>query len=185
MTRSNCAYSTKQVQLMNRLRKLWSQHVMWTRSFIISTAAEAGDLEAVTRRLLRNPIDFEDLLRPFYGAGTADQFQQLFTQHLLIAADLVDAAKNNDEAAVQTARTAWYKNADDIAAFLGSINANWIAGKWRNMLYRHLDMTEQEATLRLQGRFADDVRLYDAIEEEALHMADYMSRGLIRQFSVR
>ena len=48
------------------MRKLWSQHVYWTRFFIISTAEKLQDLKYVTNRLLENPGDFAEVLKLFY-----------------------------------------------------------------------------------------------------------------------
>lgn len=175
-------FTQRQVNLMNQLRLLWEQHVYWTRFFIISTAASLSDLGDVTNRLLENPDDFGAALVPFYGARMANQFRELLRQHLLIGGDLVTAAKNGDEAKVEEDRRKWYENADEIAAFLAGINPCWDEGKWRTMLYDHLEMTEQEAVLRLAGRFPEDIRMFDRIEREALEMADYMSQGIIRQF---
>lgn len=174
-------YTMQQICLMNRTRQLWTQHVYWTRFFIISTAADLEDLEPVTNRLLQNPKDFAGLLTPIYGRRIAGQFQTLFTQHLLIAADLVNAAKNAEVNKVDDARNRWYQNADEIAGFLSSINPCWDTIKWKSLLYRHLQMTEQEAALRLQGNYTADIRVFDNIENEALKMADYMSCGLIKQ----
>ena len=42
-------YTKQQMCLMNRIRQLWEQHVYWTRFFIISTAADLGDLEAAPK----------------------------------------------------------------------------------------------------------------------------------------
>lgn len=64
-------YTQQQICLMNQIRRLWTQHVYWTRFFIISTADDLEDLEAVTNRLLRNPKDFAHLLTPIYGMKTA------------------------------------------------------------------------------------------------------------------
>lgn len=178
-------YTRCQVNLMNLLRTLWEQHVYWTRFFIISTAADLGDLEPVTNRLLQNPSDFAAALAPFYPARTTNAFKNLFTQHLLIAADLVNAAKNQDFAKVNEARKRWYLNADDIALFLSAINPYWNQENWRALLYRHLEMTEKEAVLRLSKQYAEDIQVFDTIEKEALEMADYMSCGIICQFSFR
>lgn len=183
MKQDNICYTQYQVELLNQLRLLWEQHVHWTRSFIISTAANLGDLEPVTKRLLQNPGDFGKVFKMFYDDKTVTTFENLFTQHLLIAADLVNAAKNNDMSAVNEARTKWYKNADEIAAFLASINPYWNEEAWRNQLYSHLQMTEKEATLRLAGKYAEDIKLYDMIEQEALIMADYMFYGLLNNFN--
>ena len=89
-------YTPQQICLMNRLRQLWGQHVYWTRFFIISTAADLDDLEQVSKRLLQNPKDFAELFTPIFGMRAASRFEELFTQHLLIAADLVNAAKNGE-----------------------------------------------------------------------------------------
>lgn len=149
--------------------------------FIISTAADLHDLEAVTNRLLQNPKDFAKLLQPIYGVKMAGRFQELFTQHLLIAADLVNAAKNAEVSKANDARKRWYENADEIAGFLSSVNPCWDETKWKTMLYSHLEMTEKEATLRLRGNYAADIQMFDNIENEALKMANYMYCGIIKQ----
>jgi len=173
------------IQLSKQLRKLWEQHVYWTRFFIISTAADLGDLKPVTNRLLRNPMDFAQLLAPFYGDSIAEEFEMLFTQHLLIAADLVNAAKNQDKDKADQSRRAWYQNADEIAVFLSEINPYWSNDVWRDLLHSHLEMTEMEAVLRLSGKYEKDIKIFDEIEEEALKMADYMTYGISRQFCLR
>lgn len=184
MNFSKCGYTLRQVEIKNNLRMLWEQHVHWTRSFIISTAADLDDLSEVTQRLLRNPQDFYCLLKPFYGEKTACEFKELLTQHLLIAADLVNAAKAKDEQAVSAARCKWYANAECISAFLAKINPCWNEEKWKCLFFSHLEMTEKEAVLRLNCRFAEDIAIYDMIESEALKMADYMACGIINQFRI-
>ncbi|HIZ21145.1 MAG TPA: acetylglutamate kinase [Firmicutes bacterium] len=174
-------YTQRQICFMNRIQQLWGQHVYWTRSFIISTAAGSGDLEPVTHRLLQNPKDFAQLLAPIYGEKTAGQFQELFTQHLLIAADLVNAAKNADVSKADAARKRWYANADEIAGFLSCINPCWSQATWKKMLYSHLEMTEKEAALRLQGNYTADIAIFDRIADEAMKMANYMFCGIIKQ----
>ena len=174
----------RRMNLNNTFRKLWEEHVMWTRSFIISTASNLDDLQYVTKRLLRNPVDFANELRKFYGNEKADKFQNLFTRHLLIAANLVNAAKAGNTQAADEARKEWYENADDIAAFLAGINPYWSVQEWKSLLYDHLKMTENEAAERLKGDYADDIALYDQIEDEALRMADYMASGIMKQFRI-
>ena len=75
------------------------------------------------------------------------------------------------------------QNADEIAGFLSSINRCWDESKWKNMLYIHLEMTEHEATLRLQGNYSADIEVFDDIKNEALKMADYMFCGIISNCS--
>ena len=139
----------------------------------------AGRSGAVTDRILQNPKDFAQLFAPFFGMNIANQFQELLTQHLLIAADLVNAAKKGETEKADIARQKWYQNADEIARFLSSIQPCWSEARWKEMLYSHLQMTEQEAVLRLQGNYVADIETFNAIENEALQMANYMFCGLI------
>ncbi|HWQ59099.1 MAG TPA: LysM domain-containing protein [Clostridia bacterium] len=174
--------SPKEQALSNQMRLLWEQHVYWTRLFILSVAFGLPDTQAVTARLLRNPKDFEAALRPFYGEANAAKFAKLFTEHLTIAAELVNAAKAGNSAAAADAEKRWYANADQIAAFLASINPYWSAEEWRKMLYDHLAMTKTEAVDILTGKYADSIEVFDRIEKEALMMADEMTWGIVKQF---
>ncbi len=166
---------------MNCLRKLWSQHVYWTRFFIISTISEAEDIEPVTERLLRNPVDFAELLSSFYGSKNAQKFQNLLTQHLMIGGELVNAAKNSDNERANSARKRWYKNADEIACYLSYLNSLWNKASWRDMLYNHLKMIEKETKLQIDGCYSDNIKLFDEIEKQAMEMADYMFFGISKQ----
>jgi hypothetical protein len=184
MYKQNNAFETltiKQMQLLCTLERLWIEHVLWTRAFLVSTASGFGDLGDVTNRLLRNPQDFADALRPFYGAR-AQRFGDLLKEHLLIAGDLVNAAKAGDAKTASQLRMRWYANADSIADLLGSINPYWNSQAWRTLLYDHLKMTEDEATQILKGQYAQSIAQYDAIQNEAVRMGEYMAAGIMDQF---
>ena len=105
-------------------------------------------------------------------ARTAGQSGDLLTEHLEIGGALVTDLKNRETAKADDARRRWYANADAISAFLAGINACWNEEKWRELF------DGKEATLRLQGDYAADIRMFDRIETEALRMADYMFCGL-------
>ena len=165
------------------MRKLWEDHITWTRLFIVSATADLPDLQATTDRLLRNQTDIGDAIKPFYGDEAGNQLTALLRTHILTAADIVAAAKAGDDAAVQQATTAWYGNADEIAAFLAQANPNqWPLAEMRTMMHDHLDLTLAEAVAHLQGRYADDVAAYDQVHDEILAMADMLSSGIERQF---
>lgn len=171
------------LNIIKLFRNLWEQHGLWTRSFIISTAANLPDLQFVTDRLLRNPSDFAAALQPFY-MEQSKEFERLLREHLLIAAKLVDHAKKGDTQAADIDRKNWYANADQIAYFLSSINPYWSYEEWDDMMRTHLKLVEDEAVKRLKGQYAQDVALYDTIEKQALEMADMMSYGIISQFKL-
>jgi len=177
-----CIFSKKAIHLRDCFRMLWEQHVYWTRMVIISIAAASPDLEATTNRLLRNAPDFARLFNHFYGSRVASKFNQLLTDHLVIAADLVNAAKAGNSQAAAAAEKRWYTNADEIVHFLNCINPYWTRKHMREMWYEHLALTKAEAVARLNNDFEEDIAIFDKIEKEALMMADSFSNGIIRQF---
>lgn len=175
-------YTEKQMKLSKLIHKLWEQHIMWTRSFIISVAEELKDLDLVTNRLLQNPTDMANALSMFYSPKITHEFKKLFTEHLEIAGKLVVATKEGNNKEVMLYRNKWYENADQIAAFLAKINPYWKFREWQKLLHSHLKMTEQEAIYQINGQYEESIRIYDKIEKQALMMADYMFLGLIKQF---
>jgi hypothetical protein len=53
------------------------------------------------------------------------------------------------------------------------------------MMHDHLRLTTNEVVARLTQDWAADVRAYDRIERQILHMADMLSDGLVGQFPAR
>jgi len=51
----------------DRMRELWTDHVVYTRNFIISAAAGLPDTAEVAERLLRNQDELGETFRPYYG----------------------------------------------------------------------------------------------------------------------
>lgn len=165
------------------MRRLWVDHVTWTRLFIVSFAADLPDLPATTDRLLQNQTDIGDAIAPFYGHAAANRLTNLLREHILTAAQLLQAARSGDDDAFADAREAWYANADEIARFLHAANPRrWSLADLRAMMKDHLDLTLAEAAAQLGGDYAESVRIYDDVETEILHMADTLSAGIIAQF---
>jgi Tfp pilus assembly protein FimV len=177
--------SRRELNFQNHIRMLWSQHIFWTRLVIESIVFGLPDEEVATNRLLRNPEDFAAALRPFYGDRIASRFAALFRSHLVIAGELVKAVKAADTKAAADAEKRWYANADEIAAFLASINPNWNEREWRNMLHEHLDLTKSEAVNLLTNNYAESIAILDQIEKQAMDMATVMVNGIVRQFPSR
>jgi hypothetical protein len=175
--------SARQLAFHDGMRKLWEDHVTWTRLFIVSFAAGLPDTDATAQRLLQNQTDLGNAIKPFYGDRAGRQLTALLREHILIAADLLQAAKAGDSAAVADANARWYANADQIATFLHQANPDeWPLDEMKQMMREHLDLTLAEAVARLQGDWAADIAAYERVHQEILHMADMLSAGIIRQF---
>ena len=178
--------SKQELELRNDMRKLWEDHITWTRLAIISLTTDSPDTQATVGRLLQNQDDIGDAIKPFYGDAAGEELSRLLREHILIAADLIAAARAGDSAAVATHQARWRANADEIAAFLNAANPrSWKLREMREMLYEHLDLTTSEVVARLTGDWAADVAAYDAIHLQALEMADELSTGIVKQFDRR
>jgi hypothetical protein len=77
----------------DRMRELWSDHVTYTRNFIISASAGLGDTAEVTQRLLRNQDELGDAIKPYYGDAAGSQLTSLLRSHIQLAGKTLVAAK--------------------------------------------------------------------------------------------
>jgi hypothetical protein len=173
----------RQAALHDELRRLWEDHIVWTRMFLVSAIAGLPDTEATAERLLRNQAEIGDAIRPFYGDAAGDHLTALLRDHILIAADLVAAAKAGDTAKLGAEQARWEANTDAIGAFLSEANPDaWPREEMAAMMRLHLETTAVEALARLRGDWTADIAAYDAVHEHILRMADLLSDGIIRQF---
>jgi hypothetical protein len=180
------ALTQKQVALRGEMRRLWEDHITWTRLAIISLTTDSPDTEATVKRLLRNQTDIGNAVKPFYGRAAGNALTTELRRHILIAADVIAAAKAGDEAKLAEAQARWAKNGDDIAEVLASVNPrHWKLAVMKTELRTHLRLTTEEAVARLQGDWQADVAAYDKIHRHALHLSDLLSEGLIKQFPQR
>jgi hypothetical protein len=175
-----------QVAFHDQMRKLWEDHVTWTRLAIVTFADGSSGFNATAGRLLQNQVDIGDAIKPFYGDAAGDQLTSLLHDHITIAVELLQAAKSGDTAAFNDANTRWYANANAIADFLASANPRyWPDDVMRSMMKTHLDQTLNEASDELGGKYADSVTEYEAIHLHMLDMADILSNGIMRTFPQR
>jgi len=171
------------VAFHDAMRKLWEDHVTWTRLAIVSLVAGLPDTSATVDRLMKNQADIGDAIRPFYGDAAGDRLTALLKDHIAIAAEIILAAKAGNQTSVNDGVARWYANADQIAAFLSRANPkNWEADMTRHMMHDHLDLTLKEAVAHLTGDYSTSVATYDAIHVQILAMADMLSSGIVAQF---
>lgn len=170
------------LHLKESMRRLWTDHVLWTREYINAAVAGDASASAVAARLMKNQEDIGRAIEPYYGNTASTKLTDLLKQHINIAVDLVGAAKANDNTKVADADRRWRDNANEIAAFLASANPNWPRETLRMMLHEHLRLTTQEATTRIQKNFTANAAIFDQILNQAIDMADALTDGIVKQF---
>jgi hypothetical protein len=180
------AESTKPLIFQDAMRKLWEDHITWTRVFIISAAADLPDKSVATERLLQNQVDIGNAIKAYYGDEAGNKLTTLLKEHITTAAEIVAAAKAGDKPKQDDATKRWFTNADQIATYLSDANPkNWPRAEMQKMMRDHLTLTTEEVVARLQGNWAADIAAYDKVHEQILQMADMLSAGIINQHSAK
>lgn len=171
--------------LHQSLHRLWTDHAIWTREYVVAAIAGSPDVGAAAGRLLRNQEDIGNAIVPLYGEEAGAALTDLLKQHILIAVDLVAAALagDKDQFAEQDAR--WDRNAVDIAEFLGNANPNWDKRDVHDLLAQHLELTRAEVVARLTKDWTKDIAAFDDIMTELLTLSDALAAGIVKQFSDR
>jgi hypothetical protein len=183
LTLPNTSHAATKAQFQDAMRRLWSDHVVYTRLFIVDAAAGSADKDAATQRLLQNQTDIGNAVAGFYGRAAGDKLTALLKDHILIAASIVAAAKAGDNAKVTSENKRWHDNAVDLAKFLHGANPkNWPEATLQSALFMHLDQTLNEATHQLKGEYAASIKDYDAAMDHMLMVADILSNGIEAQF---
>jgi hypothetical protein len=183
--------SQSALKFHDAMRKLWEDHITWTRNVIISfevnvpdSSEKLPDLGAALDRLFKNQVDIGDAIKPYYGTQRGEELTALLHDHIAIAGEILQAVKIGDSAAYEDANARWYANAHDIAVFL-SETLDPPLGSLADMdamMKEHLDRTTDEVVARLKSDWTGDVTAYDKVHEQALQMADMLSNGIIANF---
>jgi hypothetical protein len=174
--------SAAAVALKQDMRKLWTDHVVWTRTYIIAAVGDQPDAQAAANRLMKNQEDIGNAVGKVYGAPAGQQLTTLLKEHIAIAVDLIKAAKAGDKAGQQSADAKWQQNGVAIADFLSKANPHWPRATLVDLMKGHLSTTTNEVVARLNKKWDEDVRAFDEVYRHILMMSDALSDGIVKQF---
>lgn len=169
-------------ELKTNMRKLWEDHVMWTRNVIFNIMDDLPGKDQGVSRLLKNQDDIGEAIKTYYGVDAGKKLTDLLHVHITIAAEILKAKKTDNEIAFKAANDKWYLNADEISEFLCKANPNWKLAEMKKMMDDHLKLTTDEAMARKTKDYDADVKAYDRVHDEILEMSDMISMGIMQQF---
>ena len=170
-------------KLRQRMRRLWVDHVLYTRLYMISFLSGLPDADFLAKRLMRNQEEIGSALGTFYGQKNGDLITSLLKSHIDIAVELLKALKagNKDKAAVEQKK--WDENAKSISMILGQINPNWNTKDMYAHFSKHLALTTNEAISFVSKDYDNSIKAFDAAMDQGQQMADVLSAGVHLQFN--
>lgn len=171
--------------LRTNMRKLWEDHITWTRNVILCLTDNLPGSNQALKRLFKNQEDIGNAIKPIYGEDAGKRLTAMLHDHIAISADVVNAAKAGDNAKLGAANKRWTANADEISIFLSKANPNWKLDDMKQMMHDHLKLTTDEAVARIKKDYVADIAAYDKVHNEILEMSDMLSAGIIKQFPAK
>lgn len=178
--------TTNNTELKEQMRYLWSDHAVWTRDVIVALLDNSSVANASLTRLLANQVDIGNAIKPYYGDAAGQALTDLLTEHIVVAGDILVAARDGDTKGFDEAKAKWYQNGDDIAIFLNKANPeNWELEHMKKHMKDHLDFTLAEAVAHLTGDYTAEINAYDEVYEQLMHMSDSIADGIAKQFTDR
>ncbi|MBX4189109.1 glycosyltransferase [Candidatus Parcubacteria bacterium] len=173
---------TKADTLRQDMRKHWTDHAVLTHSYIVAGTANTPDKDAIATRLLKNQDDIGAAVASYYGADAGNKLTALLKSHIGIAVDIVEDARTNNTAKLNTDSNTWNANGKEIADFLAAANPKWPKEEMETMMQKHLQTTTDELMARVKKDWTGEVKAWDAVYTHILTMADGLSNGIIAQF---
>lgn len=170
------------IELKDNLRKLWSDHVIWTKNYIVSAFTDSEDKDKVLARLLQNQQDIGNVFKPYYGEAVGDKLAQLLREHIVIAGKVIDAVMAGNQADVEKYNKEWYANADEIAKFLSSQNPKYSYEQLQEMLHEHLELITDDVMARVKKDWDAEIVAFDKGLEHMIMFGDLLTEGIVKQF---
>ncbi len=196
--------AVSETELKISMRKLWVEHIIWTRNVIFCIVDELPGKDQALKRLLRNQTDIGLVLNSYYGEDAAKKITGLLYEHVNIFAEVISEAKkantevlyahrntskevvktetSGDPSILQKVDIKWLSNADEIAVFFSKANPNLELVEMKIMMHDHLKLTTDEAMQRIKKDYDSDIISYDKLQNQILKMSDVISDAIVKQF---
>lgn len=165
-------------KLQDEMRRAWLSHVYWTRMYLMSVDSDAKDQQQVEERAAETADEIADVFARALPVTVTWQLRNLLVEHIELTGEVIRSLKSGNMDDYDALIKEWYGNANQIATLLGSQNPYFGSRETRNMLLNHLDLLREEIEHQINGEYGQSIDTFRDIENQAIQMADYFTRGL-------
>ena len=165
--------------MKEQLRKLFTEHAVYTKFFIESKLTSLPDLDVITNRLLRNQKDIGDFIKPIVGENNGNMATKLLQEHILAAAGAVEAVKDGNTDKINNAINKVFANSKQVAQFLSSLNPEKLPfDAVLKMFNEHNQHVIDMAIAHSQNKFDEEIKHYDSYYTHMLALSDTLHAAL-------
>ncbi len=163
------------------MRKLFTDHAVYTKFYIESALSGLSDLSVLTARLLTNQQDIGDFATQFVGQSNGNLLTKLLKQHILAAAGVIDViVKNQSKPHLDDAIAELFANSRLVAKFLSTINPHKLPFRTALKEFdRHNQYVIDLVLLHQSHKFAKEIILFDAYYNHMLMFSDILTQTLL------
>ncbi len=178
----NIGVSALKVDLKAALRKLFTDHAVYTKFFIESNLNNSSDLNAITQRLLLNQSDIGDYIGSILGSENGNKLTELLKDHIMKAAETVSSLKTNNSDKINDAVKKLFENSEQVANFLNSLNPEKLSlNVVSEQFHHHNQYVIDIATLHYKKQYDNEIKKYDAYYNHMLAFSDMLFNALSQQ----
>lgn len=175
-------FTYEQMNYIYNIRMFWYDLAYWIRAYMLSRIYGVGDPSDVLARLKEVPERYIAGLGSIFGTNYIVGDVELLNRYIELIDALITAQIGGNTDEVNNVVQDLYKNADERAAFLASINPYWTQNEWRAVLDQNIRNVIEELNTFLTGDYARNLDIFDTILDQAEYASDYYEQGLLNYF---
>jgi hypothetical protein len=168
-----------QMNAIYDIRMFWFELSTWIRAYMLSRYRGVGNEAQILARLKQVPVNYTNQLKQFFGEKNVERDLQLINTHIDLISALITAQMAGNTEEINRITRELYRNADERAAFLASINPFWDENEWRRRLYDKLQATINESITFQTGDFARNLDIFSTLLDQAEETSSYYMQGLV------
>lgn len=168
----------EQVDTIYSLRMFWFELATWTRYYLISRYIGIGNEDVILARLNKVVDEYRVMLRRIFGDQITDEFLHLIYTHITLMTALITAQIEHNVGVAAEVTRSLYRNAEETASFLASINPFWDKTTLRDRLYSYIRSTIDESTTFLNGEYDQNIDIFARILTHAENTGNEFALGL-------
>ncbi|HVI41449.1 MAG TPA: hypothetical protein VM577_12415, partial [Anaerovoracaceae bacterium] len=172
-------FTYEQMNNIYNIRMFLYELAYWTRAYMLSRSKGIGNASDVLARLKEVPDKYIAGLGAIFEMNYIAGDVKLLDRYIELIDALITAQLEGNTDEVNNVVQNLYKNVDERAALLASINPYWTQNEWRAILSENIRSTIGELNTFLTEDYARNLDIFSTILDQAEYASDYYEQGLL------